>query len=139
MDLATLISALLDAIDQLTSVFSGPIQTALSWWWLLIPGAYLSLVRSLRWRRYNAIHRKYQAKFENKTLTLEDAQRVCQLSLAYDMPLLMNYAMSFALFKTYGVVSVFSLTRSTSAAVFFLSYSNNHSRRLLFNVHLLAH
>lgn len=72
---------------------------------ILLP--YVTLVQSLRWRRYNELHRKYQAKFENKTLTPEEAQRVLQVSSAYDMPLLLNYALAFALFKTYGIVGSF--------------------------------
>ncbi|KAF9005104.1 hypothetical protein BDQ17DRAFT_1353818 [Cyathus striatus] len=47
---------------------------------------YLGVAHTLRWRRYNDIHRRYQAKFENDTLTVEEAQEVVQLSLFYDMP-----------------------------------------------------
>ena len=66
---------------------------------------WLLVVRALRWRRYNAIHRQFQAKYE--TMTPEEAQKIMQVSTLYDMPLLLNYSLAFALFKTYGIVSSF--------------------------------
>jgi hypothetical protein len=66
---------------------------------------YLALVRVLRFKRYREIHRKYQKKYEEGKLTPEEAQKVMMLSSAYDMPLLLNYALAFALFKTYAIVS----------------------------------
>ena len=71
----------------------------------LIAGvSYLALVRSLRWRRYNAIHVKYGNKIQS--LTTEDAQAVIQVALCWDMPLLFYYSLAFALFKTYAIVRV---------------------------------
>lgn len=71
----------------------------------LIAGvSYLALVRSLRWRRYNAIHARYGNKIQN--LTTEDAQAVFQVALRWDMPLLFYYSLAFALFKTYAIVRV---------------------------------
>lgn len=67
--------------------------------------SYLCIVRALRWRHYHAIHKMYQAKFESGTLTPEEAQKVMALSAFYDMPMLLNYSLAFALFKTYGIVS----------------------------------
>jgi hypothetical protein len=69
--------------------------------------AWVATVRLLRWRHYNAIHRKYGQKWDNGrgVITPEEAQKVCHLSMHYDMPLLLNYAISFALFKTYAIVS----------------------------------
>jgi hypothetical protein len=66
--------------------------------------AYLCLVRALRWRWYNAIHKKFGSQYTTKTLTPEEAQQVMHLSSFWDMPLLMNYALAFALFKTYAIV-----------------------------------
>jgi hypothetical protein len=66
--------------------------------------AYLCLVRALRWRRYNAVHKKFGPRYTSKTLTPEEAQQVMHLSAFWDMPLLMNYALAFALFKTYAIV-----------------------------------
>ena len=65
---------------------------------------WLGAVRAFRWKRYNAIHRRFQAKYK-EGMTPEEAQTIIQVSTLYDMPLLMNYAIAFALFKTYGIVS----------------------------------
>ncbi|KAF8147796.1 hypothetical protein K438DRAFT_1779889 [Mycena galopus ATCC 62051] len=74
---------------------------------------YLCVVRSLRWRRYNAIHKKYSAKFRARTLTPEEAQEVIQLSYMYDMPSLSEYSLSFALFKTYAIPTISQLLLDT--------------------------
>lgn len=66
---------------------------------------YLALARLLRWRRYNAIHREYVKKYQDGTLTPEEAQRIILVSTTYDMPLLLNYSLAFALFKTYAIVT----------------------------------
>ena len=68
---------------------------------------WLAVVRACRWKRYNDIHRQFQAKYDEKTMTPEEAQKIIHVSTMYDMPLLLNYALAFALFKTYGVVSIF--------------------------------
>ena len=68
---------------------------------------WLIAVRAFRWQRYNAIHRQFQAKYEEKTMTPEEAQKVIQVSILYDMPLLLNYSLAFALFKTYAIVGSF--------------------------------
>lgn len=70
---------------------------------------YLSTVRALRWRRFNAIHLKYRSKYESGTLTPEEAQEIIATVSQYDMPLLVNYSLSFALFKTYSIVSTVGL------------------------------
>ncbi|KAJ7902790.1 hypothetical protein B0H14DRAFT_2667697 [Mycena olivaceomarginata] len=74
---------------------------------------YLCVVRSLRWRRYNAIHKKYSAKFRAKALTPEEAQEILQLSFMYDMPTLAEYSLAFALFKTYGIPTISKLLLDT--------------------------
>ncbi|THV01802.1 hypothetical protein K435DRAFT_717880 [Dendrothele bispora CBS 962.96] len=75
---------------------------------------YLAAVRQLRWRRYIQIHRQYQHKYElGGTLTPEDAQRVVELCLSYDMPMLMRYALSLALFKTYAIPSISKILKGT--------------------------
>ena len=43
-------------------------------------------------------------KYQDGTLTLEEAQCIILLSTTYDMPLLLNYSLAFALFKTYAIV-----------------------------------
>ena len=67
--------------------------------------AYLCLVRSLRWRRYNAIHEKYRVQFEKQTLTPEEAQEILHVGAFYDMPSLVKYSLAFALFKAAAIVS----------------------------------
>lgn len=71
---------------------------------LLVVPSYLLLVRSLRWRRYNAIHREFIGR-DPHSLTTEEAQRVMQTVTMWDMPGLSVYSLSFALFKTYAIVS----------------------------------
>ncbi|KAJ7202386.1 hypothetical protein GGX14DRAFT_654377 [Mycena pura] len=68
---------------------------------------------ALRWRRYNAIHKKYAEKFEAKTLTPEEAQEVMQLAVLYDMPMLSEYSLAFALFKTYAIPTISRLLLAT--------------------------
>ncbi|KAL1716376.1 hypothetical protein EV715DRAFT_293303 [Schizophyllum commune] len=107
--------------------------------------AYLGLVRVLRWRRYEAVHRKYARLFEERTLSPveadarksstpvkdgrlspAEAQEIVQLSLGYDMHYLMVQALSFALFKTYGIPSISKLLLSTKQ----LTTRENISRRI---------
>jgi hypothetical protein len=94
---------------------------------------WLLTVRALRWKRYNAIHRQFQPKYE--TMTPEEAQKIIQLSTMYDMPLLLNYALAFALFKTYGIVSSFRsssiLTKHDSFVAFYLNIAYDHQRAVL--------
>jgi hypothetical protein len=77
---------------------------------LIVSGivGWVVLARSRRWDHYNTIHQKYGPRWNNGrgTITPEEAQVVVQLSTCYDMPLVLYYAHSFALFKTYGIVSV---------------------------------
>ncbi|KAF5338296.1 hypothetical protein D9758_015757 [Tetrapyrgos nigripes] len=66
--------------------------------------SYMTLVRCLRWKRYSSIHRQYQPSYQrNGTLIPEEAQKVVVTALQYDMPLLLNYSLAFALFKTYAI------------------------------------
>ena len=67
--------------------------------------AYLLLVRSLRWRRYYAIHKKYEGKWRRGELTPAEAQEIMHTSVFWDQPLLMNKSLAFALFKSYDNVS----------------------------------
>ncbi|KAF8804023.1 hypothetical protein BYT27DRAFT_7340340 [Phlegmacium glaucopus] len=74
---------------------------------------WLLVVRAFRWKRYNAIHRQYQAKYDERTMTAEEAQVVMKVSIMYDMPLLLNYSLAFALFKTYAIPSISELLAAT--------------------------
>jgi hypothetical protein len=84
-----------------------------NWTWAcLATAAYLALVRHLRWKRYRALHAKYRnVKFHE--LSYQDAQKIIQLSSMWDNPSVNLYALSFALFKTYGIVSAIDLLRLT--------------------------
>ncbi|KAL1731929.1 hypothetical protein EV714DRAFT_271241 [Schizophyllum commune] len=86
---------------------------------------YLGLVRALRWRRYDAIHQKYARKLADGSLTPAEAQEVVQLSLGYDMHWLMTQALSFALFKTYGIPTISKLLVATKE----LSTEENVAKR----------
>ena len=94
---------------------------------------WLVTVRAFRWKRYNAIHRQFQAKYYKEGITPEEAQKIIQVSTLYDMPLLMNYAIAFALFKTYGIVSrpnparILTNGRHSSLA-FYLRIACGHQR-----------
>lgn len=46
-------------------------------------------------------------------MTPDEAQKIMQISTMYDMPLLLNYALAFALFKTYGIPSISQLLSAT--------------------------
>jgi hypothetical protein len=65
---------------------------------------YLSVVRLLRWRCFNKIHEKYAKRIDS--LTPQEAQNVMLGVYLRDMPGLLDYAVSFALFKTYSIVGV---------------------------------
>ncbi|KAF7973804.1 hypothetical protein HWV62_14172 [Athelia sp. TMB] len=79
---------------------------------LLVVPSYLLLVRSLRWRRYNAIHREFIGR-DPHSLTTEEAQRVMQTVTMWDMPGLSVYSLSFALFKTYAIPSISKILAAT--------------------------
>ena len=42
--------------------------------------------------------------YQDGTLTPEGAQRIILGSTSYDMPLLLNYSLAFALFNTYAIL-----------------------------------
>ncbi|KAL1701163.1 hypothetical protein EV121DRAFT_272590 [Schizophyllum commune] len=113
---------------------------------------YLALVRALRWRKYDAVHRKYAYKWRGgsvsqlppeaqsrsaekaQTLTPEEAQEIVQLSLGYDMHYIMTMALSFALFKTYGIPSISKLLLATKE----LSTRDNVAKRIIDTELLIA-
>lgn len=92
--------------------------------WGIAFAGYLALVRCFRWRRYNALHRKYNGR-DPATLTPIEAQEIMLLSFFYDMPNLSTYSLSFALFKTYGIPTISDLLRKTGE----LSGSGTVSKR----------
>ncbi|KXN91328.1 hypothetical protein AN958_01303 [Leucoagaricus sp. SymC.cos] len=86
---------------------------------------YLVVARVLRFKRHKEIHRTYQKKYEDRTLTPEEAQKVMLVSSGYDMPLLLNCSLAFVLFKTYGLPSISKLLSATKQ----LKSSETVSRR----------
>ena len=78
-------------------------------WHLILPTllvAHLTLVRVLRYRAFNALHRKYAAYEKNPySLSYKQAQEIMQLPLLYDMPFLFGFGTQWALIKSYGIAS----------------------------------
>ncbi|KAF8896926.1 hypothetical protein CPB85DRAFT_203349 [Mucidula mucida] len=74
---------------------------------------YLLLVKALRWKRYNDVHKRYLHKHRQGTLTPEDAQVIVHLAMTWDMPTLMQYSLEFALFKTFGVPTISQILADT--------------------------
>jgi len=68
------------------------------------------------------IHKKYTPAFEARTLTPEEAQDVVHVSTFYDMPTLLNYALAFALFKTYAIVRANDISTSHKSDFFIRSW-----------------
>lgn len=79
---------------------------------------WLGIARAMRWYRYNDIHRKYGPKWNNGlgTINPQEAQEIMHLSTVYDMPLLLDNALSLALFKTYGIVCLYSYHIASTTA-----------------------
>ncbi|EIM82611.1 uncharacterized protein STEHIDRAFT_63775 [Stereum hirsutum FP-91666 SS1] len=93
--------------------------------------SYLVLVRCLRWRRYDKLHMKYMKRDIN-SLTMREAQEILQLSLLWDMPDLVIYAYSFALFKTYGIPTISELLTNTNELSCESSVSKRYSDASVF-------
>ena len=87
---------------------------------LLALGIYLSSVQILRFRRVNKIAEKYgkapkssgnkcndaeTVRKPDVRLTPAEAWEIIHTSMEYDLPGLIYYSLTFALFKTYGIVS----------------------------------
>lgn len=66
---------------------------------------YVWTVRRYRFERYDEMYKRFGAKYENGTLTPEEAQQVIHVMALYDMPTITKYAMGFVLYKEYAVVS----------------------------------
>ncbi|KAF9259411.1 hypothetical protein L218DRAFT_981552 [Marasmius fiardii PR-910] len=98
-------------IDPLTLFSSLPYPT------LSVPSvilfSWVGLVQAFRWRRYNYIHRVYGPKYNAGTLSPEDAQDIIGILTRYEMPLILEYALAFALFKTYAIPSISKILWST--------------------------
>ncbi|KAJ3562034.1 hypothetical protein NP233_g9825 [Leucocoprinus birnbaumii] len=71
------------------------------------------LVRKRRFNWYEEMHKRHENKFLENKSTPEDARKIILVSLAYDMPLLMHYCLSFALFKSFALLPVSKLLFAT--------------------------
>ena len=82
---------------------------------LLGAALYLVLVRLLRFRRREAIRKKYGMlnRSDFARLTADQAQDILEELVEMEFPKLMGFSIVFALFKTYGIPSVSSLLIST--------------------------
>ncbi|KAF9560436.1 hypothetical protein CPC08DRAFT_762730 [Agrocybe pediades] len=80
----------------------------------------MAIVRVFRWKKFNSVHEGYKDRWvkvrdakgrERWTIdiTPEEAQGIMKASWGYDMPTLLNYAIAFALFKTYEIPSISKL------------------------------
>lgn len=98
---------------------------------------YLIACKVFRFRRVRKLEKKYGKKTTETdgmdtvgrpdiTLNPQEMQEIMFTSLEYDMPGLMNYALTFALFKTYGIVSALNP-----------SYINN-AVRVVDSMHVLS-
>ncbi|KXN91327.1 Transcription initiation factor TFIID subunit 11 [Leucoagaricus sp. SymC.cos] len=124
--MTTVASSLVDHLPQFSSSLSPYISDALKSSNLVTAFVlYLAAVRVLRFKRHREIHRIYQKKYEDRTLTPEEAQKVMLVSSGYDMPLLLNCSLAFVLFKTYGLPSISKLLSATKQ----LKSSETVSRR----------
>ncbi|BFZ64408.1 hypothetical protein YB2330_005551 [Saitoella coloradoensis] len=72
-------------------------------------GLYVSLVRSVRYKRRDAILRKYVGK----EMTPLEAQEVIVNIASYDNPAMHETALQFALFRTYAIETIASLLLKT--------------------------
>ncbi|KAH8823465.1 hypothetical protein DL96DRAFT_1744338, partial [Flagelloscypha sp. PMI_526] len=94
---------------------------------LILFGIYLLVVRALRYRRRDAVEKHFAHLVKNKGegMTPEEAQRIISPLIHLEMPFLVNLALSFALFKTYGIPTISKILLATGQ----LSASDNVSRR----------
>ncbi|KAI9347447.1 hypothetical protein DFJ73DRAFT_660317 [Zopfochytrium polystomum] len=76
--------------------------------------AYLVLVRLLRYRRINAIRRRYAwVKDPAKDLTLSHARDIYLQTLRYEFPFMTSTSTQLALFRTYGLPKISILLAAT--------------------------
>ncbi|KAK1220831.1 hypothetical protein PQX77_016402 [Marasmius sp. AFHP31] len=90
---------------------------SLPWPTLTVPSlillTWVGITQTFRWGRHNHIQRVYGPKYTSGTMTAEDAQKVVGALIRYEMPLILEYALAFALFKTYAIPSISKILAST--------------------------
>ncbi|CAE6470007.1 unnamed protein product [Rhizoctonia solani] len=107
-------------------------MTSLVFYGNLTALAYLVIVHILRYRRIRSIVAKYPPlqgtdgkSTSDYCMTPAEAQKIIWTSSLYDHPMLVEKALEFALFKTYGIESISKLLLKTGQ----LSKDINASRR----------
>ncbi|KAK3682326.1 hypothetical protein B0T22DRAFT_470839 [Podospora appendiculata] len=78
--------------------------------------AYLLLVRLLRYRRRDAMTRKYNypTRSAMAAMTIEEATAINRQIIHLEFPIVYNKSLFFALFKTYGIPSISKLLAATT-------------------------
>jgi len=67
--------------------------------------SWVILCRSLRWNRLKSIQGKFHGR-DPYSLTVDEAQWIVQQIGRYEMPEITKLATAFALFRTYGIVTI---------------------------------
>jgi len=83
---------------------------------------WLLLVRSVRWRRYNAVHAKYSAKWNGGKgkITPQEAQEIIRVPMMWDMPFLVSVSRVFGVLKTAAVVRTLQFPVSPALLMYLL-------------------
>lgn len=84
------------------------VVTPMSTFGLALVALYMACVRLLRYRRKNAIEKKYSTIWKHGRLTPIQAQEILHSSVLFESPLMMRIGVQVALFKVYGIVRTFS-------------------------------
>jgi phosphatidylglycerophosphatase A len=72
---------------------------------LLLFLAYWALCRSLRYRRANLIANKFRGR-DPYSLTIDEAQWIVDQITTKEMSKISRFSTAFALFRTYGIVTI---------------------------------
>jgi hypothetical protein len=80
--------------------------SAMSWSWIGVAVVgYWGLCRSLRCRLINSVERKFKGR-DPYSLSVEEAQWVIKQLFELDCPYLARFSTAFALFRTYGILTI---------------------------------
>jgi hypothetical protein len=98
-------------VDNHESILKVGYTITMSWFSFWVGGAvvgvcsWVILCRSLRWNRANLIKSTFEGR-DPYSLTVDEAQWIVQQIGRYEMPFITKYATAFALFRTYGIVTI---------------------------------
>ena len=89
-----------------TSRLPFDVSLGMSWGWIgLAALGYWGLCRSLRYRLINTIERRFKGR-DPYSLSVEEAQLIIKQLFELDCPYLSRFSTAFALFRTYGILSI---------------------------------